>query len=93
MQDVRIAIATNDGGCPYTKPGEQFVVKGTKLYHPPGQGICFFALSAMMPHLTLLQVDPGTNDHEALDMVEFQCPHKHVVYRAERLAEADITGW
>ena len=47
----------------------------------------------MMPHLTLLQVDPGTNDHEALDIVEFQCPHKHVVYRAERLGKTDPSGW
>jgi uncharacterized repeat protein (TIGR04076 family) len=92
MQDVRISVHRHEG-CPYTKPGDSFVVRGTKVHHPPGQGICFYALAAMMPHLTLLQVDPGSNDHEALEMCEFQCPHKHVVYRAERLGATDERSW
>ena len=92
MQDVRISVLRHDG-CPYTAPSDSFVVKGTKVFHPPGQGICYYALAAMMPHLALLQVDPGTNDHEALGIVEFQCPHKHVVYRAERLGKTDPSGW
>jgi uncharacterized repeat protein (TIGR04076 family) len=90
MKDVKVTIAANKK-CPFSSVGQWFVVKGTKIYHPDKQGICLYALSAMMPHLTLLQTDPGSTDHIAAGVTEMFCPHDQVTFRAERLDDFDVS--
>lgn len=90
MKDVKVVITANKG-CLYAALGDWFVFKGTKVYHPRGKGICLYSLSALMPHLTLLQTDPGSTDHIAANLTEFHCPHGQVTYRAERLDDFDLS--
>ena len=90
MKDVKVTVAVNKG-CPYSTAGQWFVFKGARVYHPGKEGICLYSLSAMAPHLTLLQTDPGSTDHVAADVTEFHCPHNAVTFRAERLDDFDVS--
>lgn len=89
MKDVKVVIAANKK-CPFSSVGDWFVFKGAKVYHPGKQGICLYALSAMTPHLTLLQTDPGSTDHHAANVTEMHCPHAQVIFRAERVDDFDV---
>lgn len=91
MKDVKIVVAANKQ-CPFSKVGDWFVFKGSRVYHPAKQGICLYALSAMAPHLPMLQTDPGSTDHHAATVTEMQCPHAQVTFRAERVEDFDVGG-
>ncbi len=90
MKDVKVSIKEKMGKCGQTVLGEYFVIKGGKLYFPPGQGICLYALSALMPMLAPWQMDKKNNDHFILDYTEFVCPMGNVKYQARQYENIDI---
>lgn len=90
MKDVKVSIVEKKGGCSRTNIGDYFIIKGGKLHIPFTQGICYYALSSLMPVLAPWQMEEDANDHFILKFKEFVCPMGNVIYKAEQFDNLEL---
>jgi uncharacterized repeat protein (TIGR04076 family) len=85
FRDLKVSVVKAEGKCSRTKPGATFYVRNAKLEIPPGEGICLFALSSILPPLTgaMMKTAPGDGMLDVLQ--EWQCPDPlaKVIFRIE----------
>ena len=85
FRDLKVTVVKVEGKCSRTKPGATFYVRNAKLEIPPGQGVCLFALSSILPPLTgaMMKTAPGDGMLDVLQ--EWQCPDPlaKVIFRIE----------
>jgi len=88
MYDLRVVVEEVGGFCDLpAKPGDYFELKGSRLYIPPGQYICIWALQTLMPLLPAKQRD-STDPNDWLQNTSRVCcpdPNGRVIYRIERI--------
>ena len=87
MFDVKVTITHWSDKCPVTKKGDVFEIRGNKIHDISGNGVCYYALSAMMPFLAAWQMNPKDNPHEAVNIMEVVCSGGFVRYKAERIEQ------
>lgn len=92
MLDVKVVAVEHKQPCAFVPVGEWFAVKGDKVYAPVGQGICFYALSALMPVLAAWQMKEDSSDHIALRLNNLVCPQGKVVFQATRHQNLRVDG-
>jgi uncharacterized repeat protein (TIGR04076 family) len=80
MRDLKIKIIQVEGACSRCYKGMEFEVRNAKLKLPE-DGLCLFALGALVPALTAACMNPHPDD-DFLDLIrEFQCPDPFAVVR------------
>jgi uncharacterized repeat protein (TIGR04076 family) len=92
FRDLKITLLKVEGNCSRCRAGMVFEVRNARL-HLPEEGLCLFALGALIPNLTasIITADP---ENDFLNLInEFQCPDPfaEVRFKIEPLA-ADVGG-
>jgi uncharacterized repeat protein (TIGR04076 family) len=73
LRDLKITLLKVKGNCSRCREGMEFEVRNAKLYLPE-EGLCLFALGALIPNLTASLITTGSED-DFLNLInEFQCP-------------------
>jgi uncharacterized repeat protein (TIGR04076 family) len=89
FRNLKVTAVKVEGSCSRTRPGATFYVRNAKLELPPGESICLFALSSVLPPLTgaMMNTAPGEGMLDLLQ--EWQCPDPlaKVVFRIEQIPE------
>ena len=75
LYDLRVEVVAPEGARLYcgAKPGDFFGLRGEMLHLPPGQGILFYSLGAVLPLLAAKQRETHPNDWMSTD-AEVACP-------------------
>ena len=73
FRDLKVTLLKVKGNCSRCQAGLEFEVRNAKL-HLPEEGLCLFALGALIPNLTasIINAEP---EEDFLNLInEFQCP-------------------
>jgi len=80
IRDLKVTLIQVEGACSRCKVGMEFEVRNAKLLLPE-EGLCLFALGALIPCLTAASMNPHEGDN-FLDLInEFQCPDPFAIVR------------
>ena len=89
FRNLKVTCTKVEGKCSRTREGAVFYLKNAKIELPPGQTLCLFALSSMLPALTgaMMKTAPGDGMLDILE--EWQCPDPlaKVLFRSEAIAD------
>jgi len=74
FKDLKITCIKVEGKCGRSKVGQTFFIRNAKLFLPPDQGICIFALGSILQPITgaIIKSKDGEGLLDTLD--EWQCP-------------------
>ena len=88
LRDLKVTLERVEGACSRCRAGMEFEVRNAIL-HLPEQGLCLFALGALIPNLTAAACSSPDNDFLEL-ISEFQCPDPFAVvrFKVEPLGQA-----
>ena len=79
FRDLKITLERVEGACSGCRAGMEFEVRDLKLQLPE-EGLCLFALGALVPNLTAAACSSPDNDF--LELInEFQCPDPFAIVR------------
>lgn len=88
LRDLKIKLIKVEGACSRCRAGTEMEVRNAKL-HIPEEGMCLFALGALIPNLTA-SIISTSEDNDFLNLInEFQCPDPfaEVRFKVEPLQE------
>ncbi len=73
LRDLKVTLLKVEGNCSRCRAGMEFEVRNAKL-HLPEEGLCLFALGALIPNLTASIINAEPKE-DFLNLInEFQCP-------------------
>ena len=85
FKDLKVTCVKVEGPCSRTEVGSAFYIRNARLQIPPGQSVCMFALSSLLPALTgaMMKTEAGEGMLDLLE--EWQCPDPlaKVIFRIE----------
>jgi len=89
MKKVLIKIVEIEGECSKHKVGDSWVMENGTLYDPDKNGICVYALNAIMPMLPLKETEVAEKDHWIFKYRDFVCPdiNGRALFRIEPVEE------
>jgi uncharacterized repeat protein (TIGR04076 family) len=87
FKNLKVTVTKVEGNCSRSKAGTTFYIRNAKLEIPPGQSVCIFALSSILPPITgaMMKTEKGEGMLDILQ--EWQCPDPlaKVIFKIEEI--------
>lgn len=86
FNNLKITCMKAESQCSRVKPGATFYVRNAKLEVPPGQSVCIFALSSMLPPIAaaIVKSQEGEGILDTLDQWQCPDPMAKVIFKIEK---------
>ena len=94
MFDLRVEVAAIEGFCDMPhRVGDYFEVRSGRLYVPPGQYVCIWALSALMPALPAKErtISEANDWLPRVELLSCPDPNGRVIWRITQIPQGGTT--